>query len=88
MKKTLIVQAPAKINIGLWVKNKRPDGFHDLETIFQTISLMDSITLHESFEEGIRITCNNKSVPTGEDNIAFRAGGHFGINSWNIRFYL
>ena len=77
MKKTLIVQAPAKINIGLWVKSKRPDGFHDLETIFQTISLMDSITLHESFEEGIRVTCNNKSVPTGEDNIAFRAARIF-----------
>ncbi len=77
MKKTLIVQAPAKINIGLWVKNRRPDGFHDLETIFQTISLMDSITLHESFEEGIRVTCNNKNVPTGEDNIAFRAARIF-----------
>ena len=77
MKKTLIVQAPAKINIGLWVKNRRPDGFHDLETIFQTISLMDNITLHESFEEGIRITCNNKNVPTGSDNIAFKAARLF-----------
>ncbi len=77
MKKTLIVQAPAKINVGLWVKNRRLDGFHELETIFQTISLMDSITLHESFEEGIRITCNNRNVPTGEDNIAFRAARIF-----------
>ena len=77
MKKTLIVQAPAKINIGLWVKNKRPDGFHELDTFFQTISLMDSITLHESFEEGIRVSCNNKNVPVGEDNIAFRAARLF-----------
>ena len=77
MKKTLIVQAPAKINIGLWVKNKRPDGFHELDTFFQTISLMDSITLHESFEEGIRVSCNNKNVPLGEDNIAFRAARIF-----------
>lgn len=77
MKKTLIVQAPAKINIGLWVKNKRQDGYHDLETYFQTISLMDNITLHESFKEGIRVTCNNPNVPTGADNIAFKAAQIF-----------
>ncbi len=77
MKKTLIVQAPAKINIGLWVKNRRQDGFHDLETIFQTISLTDNIILHEGFEPGIRIICDNKNVPTGEDNIAFRAARIF-----------
>ena len=77
MKKTLIVQAPAKINIGLWVKNRRQDGFHDLETIFQTISLMDNITLRESLKEGLRVTCSNPNVPTGEDNIAFRAARIF-----------
>lgn len=77
MKKTLIVQAPAKINIGLWVKNKRPDGFHELETLFQTISLMDSITLRESFESGIRVFCNNPKVPTGNDNIVFKAAKLF-----------
>lgn len=77
MKKTLIVQAPAKINVGLWVKNKRPDGYHDLETIFQTISLEDTITLHESFEPGIRITCSNPNVPSGADNLAFKAAKIF-----------
>ena len=77
MKKTLIVQAPAKINVGLWVKNKRPDGYHDLETIFQTISLEDTITLHESFESGIRVFCNNPNVPSGQDNIVFKAARIF-----------
>lgn len=77
MKKTLIVQAPAKINVGLWVKNKRPDGYHDLETIFQTISLEDTITLHESFEDGIHVYCNNPNVPAGADNIVFKAARIF-----------
>ncbi len=77
MKKTLIVQAPAKINLGLWVKNKRQDGYHELETYFQTISLMDNVTLHQSFNEGIRVTCNNSRVPSGADNIVFKAAKIF-----------
>lgn len=77
MKKTLIVQAPAKINLGLWVKNKRPDGYHDLETFFQTISLCDSIALKESFNGGIRVRCDNPNVPEGPDNLAFKAARLF-----------
>lgn len=77
MNKTIIVTAPAKINVGLWVKNKRPDGYHDLETIFQTISLSDSIALRTSKEPGIRVTCSNPDVPAGADNLAFKAARIF-----------
>lgn len=77
MKKTLIVQAPAKINIGLWVKNRRPDGFHELESIMQTVSLSDYIVLKQSKEPGIRVTCSNLAVPEGSENIAFKAARIF-----------
>ena len=39
------VKALAKINLGLKVLHKRPDGFHELRTVFQTISLADTIEL-------------------------------------------
>jgi 4-diphosphocytidyl-2-C-methyl-D-erythritol kinase len=77
MKKTLILQAPAKINIGLWVKKKRTDGFHELESVMQTISLSDTVTLKEISEPGIQIFCNHKDVPTDSSNLVHRAANIF-----------
>lgn len=77
MKKTLILQAPAKINIGLWVKHKRPDGFHELASIMQTISLSDTITLKEIGEPGIHIFCDHQDVPNDPTNLAHKAATIF-----------
>jgi len=77
MKKTLIVQAPAKINIALWVKHKRQDGFHELASIMQTISLADTITIKEIGEPGIRIFCDNPEVPVDASNLVHRAATVF-----------
>lgn len=77
MKKTLIVQAPAKINIALWVKHKRPDGYHELASIMQTISLADTITIKEIGEPGIRIFCDNPEVPLDASNLVHRAATVF-----------
>ena len=77
MKKTLILQAPAKINISLWVKHKRPDGYHELSSIMQTISLADTITLKEIGEPGIRVFCENPDVPLDANNLVHRAATVF-----------
>jgi 4-diphosphocytidyl-2-C-methyl-D-erythritol kinase len=77
MKKTLILPAPAKINLGLWVKEKRPDGFHEISSVMQTISLADTITLKEISEEGIHIFCNHPEVPTDSKNLAHQAARIF-----------
>ena len=77
MKKTLILQAPAKINIGLWVKFKRQDGFHELGSIMQTISLHDIITLNETAEPGIAVSCSRPGVPLDSTNLAHRAATVF-----------
>jgi len=69
----LIVHAPAKINIGLWVKVKRADGYHEIASFMQSISLSDTITLNETREEGIAVECNHPDVPLGIDNIAHKA---------------
>lgn len=44
----VIVQAPAKINLGLEIGNRRPDGYHPLETFMQTVALFDTVTLNDS----------------------------------------
>ncbi|MEW6709573.1 MAG: 4-(cytidine 5'-diphospho)-2-C-methyl-D-erythritol kinase [Candidatus Riflebacteria bacterium] len=73
MKKSLMLSAPAKINIGLWVKHKRQDGYHELASIMQTISLADTITLKEISEPGIQIFCNHPDVPLDSTNLVHRA---------------
>jgi len=73
MKRTLITQAPAKINIGLWVKGKRADGYHELASLMQTISLSDTIAIKETREDGLRIECDHPAVPTGPENLVYKS---------------
>jgi 4-diphosphocytidyl-2-C-methyl-D-erythritol kinase len=73
MKNTIIISSPAKINIGLWVKNKRPDNYHEIATVMQTISLADTLTLKETSEPGIKIFCDNKDVPTDSSNLIYKS---------------
>ncbi len=62
----------AKINLGLHVLGKRPDGYHEIETIFQEISLKDEIEIVLT-EGGITIECRPAVCPENSDNLAFQA---------------
>src|SRR5262249_24061054 len=66
------VRSFAKINLGLCIGAKRPDGFHDLRTVYQTIGLHDVIRLQVGSGSGIEIRCNDPRVPTGESNTCYR----------------
>ncbi len=66
----------AKINLTLDVLGKRPDGYHDVEMIMQTVSLYDMIIV-DKCDEGIEITTNLKFLPTNENNIAYKAASEF-----------
>ncbi|HYH07524.1 MAG TPA: 4-(cytidine 5'-diphospho)-2-C-methyl-D-erythritol kinase [Thermoanaerobaculia bacterium] len=61
----------AKINWSLRITGKRADGFHDLETVFQTISLHDELTFTPS--DRLTLTCDDPSIPTDETNLVIRA---------------
>ena len=67
------VKAYAKINLHLDICGIRNDGYHDVETVMQTVSLCDEVTV--SFSECDRVTCecNVEGVPTDEKNIAVKA---------------
>lgn len=67
------LKAMAKINLGLDVLGKRPDGYHDLRMIMQTVWLYDQITLQEIREPGIRVNTNLSCLPINEDNLVYRA---------------
>lgn len=70
---SLILSAPAKINLYLKVLHKRPDGFHALETLFERISLQDEIRLRSNRSGRIIISSHHPDVPLGPDNIVYKA---------------
>jgi len=68
------VNAYAKINWSLRITGKRADGFHDLETLFQTISLHDTLTFEDS--DHLKLTCDDPTIPVDERNLVVRAAGN------------
>ncbi|MGE5575955.1 MAG: 4-(cytidine 5'-diphospho)-2-C-methyl-D-erythritol kinase [Syntrophothermus sp.] len=69
---TVKVRAYAKVNLTLDVLGKRPDGYHELESIMQSIGLYDTLEFR-SASDGIRLSCNHPEVPAGEDNLIHKA---------------
>ncbi|MCL2047521.1 MAG: 4-(cytidine 5'-diphospho)-2-C-methyl-D-erythritol kinase [Defluviitaleaceae bacterium] len=67
------VQAPAKINLFLDVLNKRNDGFHDISSVMQSISLCDELELSPNSEHLFVLECDNPSLPLDETNLIIKA---------------
>ena len=72
MPTTLRIRSHAKINLYLDVLNRREDGFHNIETIFQTVSLADELTFTET-DSGIELGCSRPDLDTGPENLVCRA---------------
>jgi 4-diphosphocytidyl-2-C-methyl-D-erythritol kinase len=64
--------SPAKVNLRLDILGRRPDGYHDIRTIFQKISLGDDLTF-SAIKSGIEVACDNPLIPTNEGNLAHAA---------------
>jgi 4-diphosphocytidyl-2-C-methyl-D-erythritol kinase len=69
----IILRANAKINLFLEVLAKGSDGYHNIETVFQSIGLHDIVTLQEDRTGNILIQCDNPQVPLDSSNIVYRA---------------
>jgi len=66
------VSAPAKVNLILRVGPKRPDGYHDIFSIVQQVSLSDRLRVGAR-RRGIEFSCHGLTVPPGRDNLVVRA---------------
>ncbi len=71
--RSLTLNSPAKINLYLRVINKRKDGFHNIETVFERINLFDSLQLKKNNLNKIRIFCKHPGVPADSSNLCFKA---------------
>lgn len=73
MTNQVAVRVPGKINLQLSVGPLQRDGYHELATVFQSVSLFDEVTVSQ-IESGIEITSDSKSnIPLDKENLAFRA---------------
>ncbi len=70
---SITLQAPAKVNLRLEITGKRDDGYHELYTIFQKISLFDRITLSKTDQKGISISTDSLKIPSDSSNLAYKA---------------
>ncbi len=86
--KQIQLEAPAKINLILRVLRKRDDGYHELETWMQKVSLCDRVLLEIKKSPGIRLRCSGvDKIPVEADNIAWRAAELFFSKSRNSAGY-
>jgi len=69
----LHLESPAKVNLRLEILKKREDGYHELKTILQKISLHDSLTFSLKKGRGISITTDHPGLPVGKSNLVYRA---------------
>ena len=74
---TITEQAPAKVNLTLDILGKRPDGYHDLKMVMQTVSLYDTVTVTETAGESVSVSVDRGDLPAGPDNIAWKAADVF-----------
>jgi 4-diphosphocytidyl-2-C-methyl-D-erythritol kinase len=73
MKNWVRLPAFAKINLCLHVVGRRPDGYHELRTIFQTIGLRDTLELSLAQRPGIELEVSDPSLSAGPENLVYRA---------------
>lgn len=67
------VGCPAKLNLFLEVHGPRPDGYHEIETVMQAVTLYDELVLRPAADGEISVRCSDPDLPSGPDNLAWRA---------------
>jgi 4-diphosphocytidyl-2-C-methyl-D-erythritol kinase len=72
-KQSVRLPAFAKINLCLHIIGRRPDGYHELRTIFQAVSLCDTLELSLNPGSGISLETNDTALPAGPENLVWRA---------------
>jgi 4-diphosphocytidyl-2-C-methyl-D-erythritol kinase len=71
-----VLNAYAKVNLFLEIAGKRPDGYHTLDSVMQSVSLSDTVRV-ELTDGGIELSCSDPTLPCGRENTAVRAAGAF-----------
>lgn len=84
---------PAKINLFLEVEGIRPDGYHDIDSVMQAVTLCDTVTVGFTAGSGrITLTCDHPDLPCDERNIAYRAAQRYleaaGLTTYDVTIHI
>lgn len=87
------VKTPAKINLVLEILYKRPDGFHEIRSVMQAVSLYDYLTITvKPGDSSINLSGNSELIPYDENNIVYRAAKLFfekaSLNDQQVNIYI
>lgn len=91
---TIKIKCPAKINLTLEIVNKREDGFHNIKSIMQTISLYDylTISIEETETSEIKLSGTSSEIPYNEKNLVYKAADLFlkkaNINNCSVSVHI
>ncbi len=77
VKGLLVLPSPAKVNLLLRVVGRRPDGYHDLETVMTALDLSDTVVLERLEKGGVSLAVDAPGVPAGPENLAWKAAERF-----------
>lgn len=73
---TIEIEAPAKLNLSLRITGKRPDGYHEIESLFVPVALYDDLRI-SVIQEGIEASYSGRGLPEGQNNLVNRAALSF-----------
>ncbi len=85
-------KAYAKINLGLDVLRRRPDGYHEVKMVMQTVNIWDLLTFKKTEEPGIFLKSDKEELPAGKDNLIYKAAAaifeEYGAQSFGVKITL
>jgi 4-diphosphocytidyl-2-C-methyl-D-erythritol kinase len=70
------LSSACKVNLILNILGRRPDGFHELETVMQPVPICDGLVFEEA-GQGIQLACSHPNLPAGPENLVHRAAEKF-----------
>ena len=79
------VLAPAKLNLFLEVLGRRPDGYHEIESMMVAVSLYDTLTFTDDPSGEISLRCNDPALPVGSDNLVVKAAERLKASAGSLR---
>ncbi len=79
------VLAPAKLNLFLEVLGRRPDGYHEIESLMVAVSLYDTLTFTDDPSGEISLRCNDPALPVGSDNLVVKAAERLKASAGSLR---
>jgi len=71
------LDSPCKVNLILNILGKRPDGFHELETLMHPVAICDRLTIERVGSVGLQLACNHPELPVDSGNLVYRAAEKF-----------